>query len=300
MASRWPRRLGITAGGLLTVLALFVAAAWGLTEWRFRRTWTVEPRQVALSSDSATLTRGQHLVSAVVGCADCHGSDLGGKTMIDNAAMGLVASTNLTAGKGGIGSTYSDADWVRAIRHGVNKDGKALMIMPSSAFAKLSDADLGAVISYIKTLPAIDRERPARKINVLPRALMTLGIIPKMAAEEIVHDSTASMATGPSATKEYGRYLASVGGCTSCHGPNLSGGGGGEPGAPPAANLTPTTLGKWTEADFMRALREGKRPDGSQISDFMPWKTFGKMTDEELKALWTYVSSVPARELGEK
>jgi cytochrome c553 len=300
MSSRWPRRLGIAAGVLVTLVLLFVATVWGLAERRFRRSWEVEPAPVAVSSDSASLSRGRHLVSAVVGCADCHDTDLSGKTMIDNPAMGVVASANLTAGMGGIASSYTDVDWVRAIRHGVNKNGKALMIMPSAAYAKLSDADLGAIISYIKTVPPVDRERPARKINALPRALMTLGIFPKMAAEEIAHDSVRSTATGASATREYGRYLATVGGCTSCHGPSLSGGGGGEPGAPPAANLTPTALGKWTEADFMRALREGKRPNGSQISDFMPWKTFGKMTDEELKALWAFVSTVPAKETGER
>jgi len=69
------------------------------------------------------------------------------------------------------------------------------------------------------------------------------------------------------------------------------------PGTPPSfpdsQNLTPANLGKWTNADFRRALREGKRPDGSNIDKFMPWPAFSKMTDEEIDALWAYLQTLP-------
>jgi cytochrome c553 len=100
----------------------------------------------------------------------------------------------------------------------------------------------------------------------------------------------------------YGKYLAVT--CTGCHGEGLSGGAipGTPPDWPPAANLTPdeaTGLGGWTEADFFRALREGKRPDGTDLQgDFMPWKLTAKMTDDEIRALWMYLQTLPAKAEG--
>jgi hypothetical protein len=63
---------------------------------------------------------------------------------------------------------------------------------------------------------------------------------------------------------------------------------------PPASNLTPGGLVSWTHDDFRRAIREGKRPDGSVLNEFMPWQTFAKLTDLEVEAIWLYLRSVPA------
>jgi mono/diheme cytochrome c family protein len=298
--SRWLRRLGLTAGGLLTLLALFVAVAWGLTERRFRRQWTVEPRQIALSTDSATIARGRHVATAISKCAGCHGDDFGGRVLIDEPMMGRLFSANLTRGRGGVGAEYTDADWVRAIRHGADRNGHGLLIMPSIEYAAMSDADLGAVVSYLKSVPPVDREKPSRRINLLPRVLMTVGVFPPMGVEAIAHDKAGGEAPPAGVTVEYGRYLATIGGCTSCHGPALSGGGGGEPGSPPASNITRGGIGDWTEADFFTALRTGKRKNGTAINEAMPWRNSGMMTDDEIKAVWAFLRSVPAKEFAQK
>jgi mono/diheme cytochrome c family protein len=91
--------------------------------------------------------------------------------------------------------------------------------------------------------------------------------------------------------------------CTGCHGPGLSGGpiAGGPPDWPPAANLTPTGLGHYTEADFIRALREGVRPGGVPIDAAMPVARITRhMTDVELRALYAYLRSVPPRPYGSR
>jgi cytochrome c553 len=82
-----------------------------------------------------------------------------------------------------------------------------------------------------------------------------------------------------------------VGGCTTCHGPDLKGGlHEGPPDVPNSADLTPAgPLGSWSEADFRKALREGSRPDGSTINPFMPWRLTRLMTDDEIRAVWTYL-----------
>lgn len=295
---RWLRRLGLTVGGLLTLLAAFVAAAWGLTSRRFSHVFSITPQQVAIASDSATIERGRHIATAISKCGDCHGADFGGQKFIEDPAMGRLYSANLTRGKGGIGATYTDTDWVRAIRHGADKSGHGLFIMPSQEYAAMSDADLGAVIAFMKSVPPVDREKPAREIRLLPRVLMTVGVFPGLGAEMIAHDKVTGIAPPAGITVEYGKYLATIGGCPGCHGVALSGGPTGEPGAPPAANLTRGGIGEWTEQDFLNALRTGKRPNGTAIKDAMPWKSTGKMTDDELKAVWAYLRSVPAKEFG--
>jgi mono/diheme cytochrome c family protein len=99
----------------------------------------------------------------------------------------------------------------------------------------------------------------------------------------------------------YGQYLAATSGCISCHGPGLSGGSipGTPPDWPPASNITPSGwISSWSEADFFRALREGKRPGGAPISAVMPWRNSAQMTDDELRALLVYLRSAPAKPYG--
>jgi mono/diheme cytochrome c family protein len=190
----------------------------------------------------------------------------------------------------------------RAIRHGVRRDGTGLMIMPSADFNPLSDQDVGAIISYIKSLPAVARTLPPTELHFLGRALWTAGQLPLLDAARIdhakPHPTQVAMTTGP----EYGHYLADVGGCTGCHGPGLS--GGKIPGTPPewkpAANITPTGIGAWSLDDFKRALREGKRPNGTPIDSIMPWKASGHMTDDEIASVYAFLRTVPAREFGNR
>jgi hypothetical protein len=77
----------------------------------------------------------------------------------------------------------------------------------------------------------------------------------------------------------------------------------GGPDAPAAANLTPHALGlgRWSETDFLTALRTGTRPDGTAIDGrSMPWRAVGQASDEELRSLWRYLRSLPpvARDAG--
>jgi cytochrome c553 len=126
------------------------------------------------------------------------------------------------------------------------------------------------------------------------RALVVAGKI-KLAAEEIDHANVKPAVVTPGITVEYGRYVAE--GCTGCHGPNFSGGkiAVGPPDWPPAANLTPHADGqvaKWSEADFIQTIRTGKRPDGRELNAAMP-RAFAKLDDTELKAMWTYLKTLP-------
>ncbi len=180
---------------------------------------------------------------------------------------------------------------MRAIRHGVDPDGRALMIMPSQNFYYLNDADLGAVIAYLKTLPPVNNELPDPQLSFLPRVLIATGML-KFPAEQIDH-STRPAIPEAGVTKEYGDYLVHIGLCRDCHGDNLA--GNTNPYAPQGVNLTPGgDLGKWDEATFMHVLRTGNTPAGKRLSIDMPWARFSGMTDDELKAIWLYLASQSA------
>jgi mono/diheme cytochrome c family protein len=199
-----------------------------------------------------------------------------------------------------VGATFTDAVWERAVRHGVRRDGTSLIAMPSEAFTTLSDADLAAIVAYARQAPPVDRVMPPTRFRALGRALLAAGKLPLLVAAKT--PAVAHVAEVPAApTAAYGRYLADLGGCRGCHGFGLSGGHvGGPPGTPHASNLTPAGIGTWSEADFVRAMRHGRRPNGAAIDPFMPWPVLGRMTDAELHAIWLYLRSAPPRATGNK
>lgn len=296
-ALKW---IGFSVAGVLLLIAMAAAAVVIASNRKLERKFAVAVTPAKVSSDAAAVRLGEHLIR-VRGCADCHGSDLGGAKVMDNGAMGKIYGTNLTRGRGGLPASWRDEDFVRAIRHGVAPDGRGLFLMPSHEYSSLTEEDFGALVAYIKSVPPVDRDRVPIQLGPVARALTALGKI-QLAAEQIRHAEVKPAVVVPGVTVEYGRYLAN--GCIGCHGPNLSGGKieVGPPDWPPAANLTPhpdAGLAKWTEADFLRAMREKRRPDGSAINPVMP-AVFGQMNDVELKALWTYLRTLPQAQTGSR
>ena len=296
MIARVARILGLA---ILLVLVGAILFVWLASERRIERRYRVEASAVTPRSDSLGRARGRYLFS-VLTCALCHGNDGGGMVYFESGAMGTVVGPNLTSGRGGIAGERSDRDLVRAIRHGVKPDSTSLMVMPSEVFVHLSDADLGAILGYLRSLPPVDRELPRSGFGWMGRALLATGRMNILVAGKTpAFEPPPDVPRGP--TREYGRYLADISGCHGCHGFGLSGGAvAGPPGLPPASNLTPAGLIKWTEADFRRALREGIGSGGAPIDSFMPWKAYRHFTDEDLTALWEYLRSVPPRPFGGK
>lgn len=291
---KWIKRIAL---GLVSAIVLFAAVVYGVSESRVRKTYEVAAYNgLTVTRDPAQIARGQHLATAVAKCVDCHSADLGGKVFIEPGPLGTVIAPNLTAGRGGVLAGYSDAQIEAAIRHGVRKNGRGLLIMPADEYQNLSDADVSAIIAYLRSLKPVDREFELRtRLGPVGRGLVTFGV-PVIPAASIDHQRRAPVgAPAVGATREYGEYLVSVGGCRGCHSPTLAGQKSFEPGAPPSANITPAgPIGQWTEAQFINAMRTGRRPNGTQIKDFMPWRSMALHTDDELRAIYLYLRTVPA------
>lgn len=288
--------IGIVLGGLVGLVILAVAVVYTIAVSRLNKSYDIQVQPITVVSDEAALERGRHLVEVVSGCTGCHGEDLGGKSFLDDPAIGQVYAPNLTSGQGGAASYYGDSDWVRSIRHGVGPDGKLLLIMPSQNFYHYPDEDLRTVIAYLKSIPPVDNVTPEPKLAFMAHIIFALGGFGKMPAEIIDHSSPRPPAPEPGVTADYGEFLVNVATCRDCHGVQLNGGQAG-PGEPYGPNLTPGgELAGWTEADFTTALRTGFTPSGRQLFEFMPWKTYRHMTDDELKAIWLYLQALPAQE----
>jgi len=289
--------IGIGLGSLVGLLVLASAVLYLVGTAKFNKKYDLSVETVTVPTDPQAIERGQHLATIFL-CTLCHTDNLGGKLFYDIPGMLSIPTPNLTSGVGGVGAFYTDEDWARAIRHGVAHDGRPLFIMASKAFYYISDEDLGALIAYVKSVPPVDNQLHERSIQLLGRLLMGAGMLPPFPADQIDH--TGPRPTTPTAgvTAEYGQYLART--CTECHGTNLNGAPFGPPGQEvPTPNLTPGgELSFWTQMDFFTALRTGTTPGGHELSQEMPWKNFGQMTDEELKAVWTYLQSLPALEQG--
>ena len=294
---RFIKWLAALLGVLVLVAGVVYAVAHFRSEQAMARTYVVSDPPLVLARDAETLGRGAHIF-ATRGCGDCHGAAGEGGLVFDAGPVIKVVAPNITTG-GRLKSMSAD-QVAAAIRHGVHADGRPLVFMPSEDFHEMSDADASALIAYLQSLPPSGNDPGPLEVRPLGRLMWLFGKFPLLPAESLDHAPRARAAPALAATAEYGKYLAQ--GCTGCHGANWA--GQHVPGTPPdfkdAANLTPAALGAWTEADFFRAIREGKRPDGSAIDPFMPWKTFARMSDTELSALWAHFKSLPPVESKKK
>lgn len=286
----------------------------------YARDFSSTPRpEIRASTDAKVIADGEYLVHAVAHCTACHGNpeqttkhelptdkkDLRGGYVIHAGPFGTYYAANLTADPGtGIGK-LSDADLARVIRHGVSPSGRWDAIM-GLVVGPMSDEDLIAVISYLRTLPAIDNRVPADEWGFMAKALSGR-FNPRMeVARKYVPRGEVS--------KERGEYLANgPADCFFCHSPRdpmqgfalagdaFSGANEADPDAfdpafeVMAPNLTPDpetgVLANF--ADEQQFVDRVKKVGATNRGTQMPWDNFKQMTDEDLKSIFRYLKSLP-------
>ena len=288
-------------GTLIVIGAILAFTAQMLSERKRQRVIDVKVTPLAYVSDEASLARGKHLFLSR-GCAECHGENGGGHVVIDQGGM-YIKSPNITPGPGGVVAKYTEADWVRSIRHGVNPDHHPMSLMPSSDYNQFTDVDLAALIAYTRSLPPVAGEGATIRFPLIVKALYAVGKI-KDDAETIDHTRPPPQPVPDAVTAENGAYLAHL--CAGCHGDKFSGGPipGTPPEWPPAANLTPGEGSAMVRYDapekFLAMIRTGKRPDNSAVSAVMPFPTLKNMSDTELGALYVYLKTLPPLSAGNR
>lgn len=280
----------------LVALALFAAAV-RLGERKAAREVEVRVVPVPFAKDAASLRLGRYLFEAR-GCAECHAADGHGLVVADDGAGLFVKSPNITAGPGGVVAGYSEADWVRAVRHGVGASGRALLAMPSEDYSRMSDRDFAALVAYARSLPPVSGSSAEIRMPLAVKALYGVGLV-RDAAEKIDHRLPPAPAVAPAPNAEYGAYVIQM--CVGCHRADFSGGPveGAPAGWPPAARLAPgpgSAMARYdTPEKFFAMMRTGKRPDGGAVSDAMPFATLRNLDDTDLAAMYAYLGTLSGR-----
>ncbi|HUG24225.1 cytochrome c [Piscinibacter sp.] len=300
--NKWIKRalLGAIGLGVLGTAGL-AGGAW-LGDRKAARQVTVTVAPVAIPTDASSLQRGRYLF-ATRGCTDCHGANGGGKAFIDDGGGMFVKAPNISPGPGNVVAAYRPEDWVRIIRHGIKPSGQPAFVMPSEDYSRLSDADLGALVAYVKQLPPVGGEGLVMRLPALVKTLYAAGVI-QDAAEKIDHALPPAAPVVEDGSARHGAYVANM--CIGCHGARLSGGKipGGPPDWPAASNLTPgegSAMAHYADAQqFVAMLRTGKRPDGSAVSRVMPFESLREMNDGDALALYTHLKALAPVPVGQR
>ena len=271
---RW---IGLGVAGLATVVVFVVLGAFAASEVMIR---SHEPRakiELAASHDAGAVMRGKR-IATVYGCHDCHGADLTGRLFFDEMPLGRVSGPNLSKAM----VHQSDADLARAIRAGVAADGRQLWIMPSEAFAQLSDGETADLIAYLRTFPAKDGQAAVKQFGPVGRIGVLIGKF-RSAPQILKTDGQRRpVDLGPQYAR--GRSLARA--CVECHGLDLKGSEGVK--SPDLA-----IAGAYDPADFERLLRTGMAAGNRKLGLMTETalSRFNALSHEEIGALHAYLKA---------
>jgi mono/diheme cytochrome c family protein len=296
----WIKRGAMAVAALLALAAAVVAAGTQLAQRKMDRHIDVAVQPVAYRSDAQSVERGRYLFASR-GCAECHGANGAGRVFVDDGKGLKLKGPNITAGAGGVVAAYQPQDWARTIRQGVKPDGRPVLIMPSEDYNRFTDIDLAALVAYVRQLPPAAGAPAIIEFPLMVKTLYAFGAIPD-AAEKIDHALPPAQPVAEGVTLEHGKYVVNM--CIGCHGEHFSGGKipGGPPDWPAAANLTPgegSAMKRYASADqFIAMLRTGKRPDGSAVSDVMPFPSLKELNETDMKAAHLFLQSLPPRPAG--
>jgi cytochrome c553 len=288
-----------TGIGLLSLLVLLIVAVFifrSKYQKMVKETFDVKVPMIVIPNDSASLARGESLANSL--CTHCHGGDLAGKDFFNDKTIGVVYSANVTPG--GKPKGWTDADYIRAIRYGVRPDGSGLFAMPVQEFNQLSDADLGALVAYLKTVPASDKPSADRNLTLFGEVMAGAGAFGTLyqCSELDLQDDSQRSAPPMGETLVFGAYTLVIHGCNTCHGEELNGYKSPDPVSPPGSNITPKgNIGSWTYEQFAETMWTGTTPEGRELDpNFMPWDALRLMSETEKKALFMYLQSVPPKD----
>ena len=263
---------GIVLGGLIVLLLLSAVVLYLIGTREITQTYpNIEVGKINIPSGPDAVAHGKH-IATTWSCTKCHGEDLSGRVLTRDPLIGqipfmaAISASNLTAGKGGIGASYTDTDWVRAIRHGVMPDGQTEVYM-YGYYSTMDDQDLGDLIAYLKDIAPVDSQSPRSSYGPLFPVLAATGVF-KPEAEVIDHRASRPADPTTGISREYGKYLSVL--CTACH-PNVA-----------------SELRNWSHDDFTATFHTGVLPNGKSFGSTMSSKTFTELNDTELNALWLY------------
>ena len=280
--------VGGVLSGLLTLVLTLVSVVALIGMVKFYRPRSAPIPDVTVAATSEQIQRGEYLANSF--CTSCHSPNgelplIGGPDLAKDIPIGSFVAANLTPG--GSLKDWSDGEIFRALRNGIDPQGRGLVLMSNNRVRNLSDEDMQALIAYLRSQPAVENAtpNPPDKLSMLGIVMLGAGQLPEG------KPPVSGVITAPprGATLEYGGYIASYQDCRDCHGEDLTGGVKGQL-APIGPNLR--VVRGWTQDQFITTLRTGMNPSGHQLNPQMPWQAISRMDDTDLTALYKYLVSL--------
>lgn len=286
---RFLKWLGIGAGALVLLAALLVATVYVLSERAVHRTYDDVPlTNITVPHDAESIAKGKHLAT-IYGCNNCHGDRLQGLKMHDDPQLGRFVAPNLTR----VVREYSDAELERVLRHGVTRDGKSTWVMPSDMFQHMSDEDLGQVIAFLRSVPAVEGPSSELTFRYLARIGIATGKF-RPHASTIEHSKPHPTTMDRSDPMAFGKYLV-MNTCSECHGQKLE---GNELLKSPSLAVT----AGYSNTAFRRLMKTGIAVGGRKLGLMtevgetrFPWLTEGELEAMQLYLGTTYGNVALAR-----
>ncbi|CAO3426817.1 c-type cytochrome [Azospirillum endophyticum] len=288
---------------VLALVALLVVAAGAF----FFLPHRLEEVAVLRTTGPELVAHGEYIAQAA-DCAACH-STPGGKPYAGGLpftlAFGTIYAPNITPDREtGIGD-WSDAEFVRAMRHGVGKDGEDLYpAFPYTAYTQMSDQDILAVKAYLASLPPVKAQTPANRLG-FPYDQRYL-----VRAWKLLFMPDGPMQPDPSHPPDWNRgaYLVeALGHCGECHTPRNRLFAldrdrkfvGAEAAGWKAYNITAdkqTGIGNWTDrelADYLSTGHaEGRGSASGSMAEVVDY-SLRHLTPEDIKAMIAYLRTIP-------
>ncbi len=272
---RWLRYAVAVIVGLMLV---GVAWIWFASSREMNRAHAGTPERFARAHPSqlADATRQ----ARVLGCFSCHGEGLRGKLMFEESGVATVWAPNLTD----LAARASDEQLARAIRQGIGADGRALWIMPSPQYSRLTDAEVAGLVAVIRAQPRAGQATPPVWLGPLGRFGIAAGRF--RSAPVLIDEFRVRQPYDFGAAHAAGRHLASVA-CAECHGADLAGGRAGPGIETPGLVIA----GAYDLAQFRTLMRTGRAPHGRDLGLMreVAEGDFSHLTDAEIEALHNYL-----------
>ena len=269
-------------GGALVLVLFAVAALYGRGTLILEKKWDVAGIDIPVPSDSASIAHGQHIAKSR-GCLGCHNELAQGHVFFDEPGIARIVAPNIAR----LARQYSTVEFERVVRHGVRPDGMGVAIMPSEMFASLSDADVGSVIAYLRSLTPVKDSFPPREVRFMGRIGLATGKF-NLAPQLIQRSRIDRAAPAPGDTIALGRYVAQTS-CTECHGMDLRGASVEDVATP---NLV--VAAAYSREQFTHLMRTGEPVSGRKLGLMAQAATerFAHFTDEEVAALHSYLKTL--------
>jgi mono/diheme cytochrome c family protein len=276
-ALRW---LGIGVGAVIVLALLFAAWVW-FASWRvLSRTHEAGAERLAAPT-AVQLADGARQLH-ILGCANCHASRLEGGMMFDAGPFAKVWAPNLTE----LAARVSDQQLAAAIRQGIGHDGRALFIMPSPMYSRLSDQEVAALIAAIRTAPRVGERVSGIQWGPIGRYALATGGMPSVI--ERIEEFRTRQPYDPGPATAAGRRIAATV-CSECHGADLSGG-------QPTPDISAPSLaiaGAYDLPQFTRLMRTGRPPNGRDLGLMREVSELDLkyLNDAEIAALFAYLQA---------